>query len=494
LPDQQEDGEHNGAAQRRQSLGAAIVVLASGTIVAQVVPLLAMPLYTRLYTPAEIGTWMVFTGLAGLAAVLISGRYDLAVVLPPSDSLASRIVLGALQRGAGVAALIALISVAALHASPAVEEVIPRAYVLLVPVMGYALAGTNIGSGWSNRSGRYSRIAASAVGAQICGATVSVVAVAVFDSRRGLIWGSVSGALFGLVAILGTSFRELKRILGNKWSSLHTAVLGDYRDFPLYNLPFSLLTTFGVRLPVYVLSIAGHTASAGYAGLSRAVVFVPITLLSTSLGRVFFRSAAEELGRPTLTATAHALYVTIAAVAAVPFGFFSYWAPDLFRVLFGESWFEAGVYTSLMMPSAFAYLFTAWASRVFEVARRQRHMLIVQVVSDLVIVSVLALMLWMGARPRLVIAVYALLTVVYSGAYLAGILRIVQLDRPAILLIAMRSVLVLGMTTVACAMCSLLFSELVAALVSSALVVAVLWGAVLHSARKYMIQLRSVSA
>src|SRR5690606_17488452 len=67
-------------------------VLAAGTAISQLVAFSVAPLLTRLYSPTDFGLFGVFVSVATMAAVVVTLRLDLAVVVPESDSEAMDVV------------------------------------------------------------------------------------------------------------------------------------------------------------------------------------------------------------------------------------------------------------------------------------------------------------------------------------------------------------------------------------------------------------------
>ena len=59
-----------------------VLTLMTGTALAQILLIAISPILTRLYTPAEFGTFALFTSLTSAIAVVAAGRYELAVILP----------------------------------------------------------------------------------------------------------------------------------------------------------------------------------------------------------------------------------------------------------------------------------------------------------------------------------------------------------------------------------------------------------------------------
>ncbi|MCA1803735.1 MAG: hypothetical protein LC662_14920, partial [Rhodothermaceae bacterium] len=82
--------------------------LAGGTGIAQVIPFLALPLLSRLYSPAEFGWFGVYYAIALVTSVFITGRYELSILLPGTKREANHLARLAefLTLGAGILCII----------------------------------------------------------------------------------------------------------------------------------------------------------------------------------------------------------------------------------------------------------------------------------------------------------------------------------------------------------------------------------------------------
>ena len=69
-----------------------VVVLASGTMVSQVIILIALPFITRLYSPTEYGVYSMYTSIISIMLMLVSFSYENAITLPEEDKMASSLL------------------------------------------------------------------------------------------------------------------------------------------------------------------------------------------------------------------------------------------------------------------------------------------------------------------------------------------------------------------------------------------------------------------
>ena len=57
-----------------------VSILVSGTIVAQVIAVLASPILSRLYSPEQFGEYAIFITIVGLLSTISSLSYEMAIV------------------------------------------------------------------------------------------------------------------------------------------------------------------------------------------------------------------------------------------------------------------------------------------------------------------------------------------------------------------------------------------------------------------------------
>ena len=69
-----------------------VLTLMSGTLIAQALPFFTSPILSRIYSPENFGVYGLFTSIVGVTAVLATGRYELAIMLPKKETDARTIV------------------------------------------------------------------------------------------------------------------------------------------------------------------------------------------------------------------------------------------------------------------------------------------------------------------------------------------------------------------------------------------------------------------
>ena len=371
--------------------------LLAGSIAAQAIPLAALPLVSRLYTPEAIGLQTLAVSWATVISVVITFRLDLAAVLPQSQDAAKRIVHAALT------AMLVTVPVFAIVLAVfwrGVLDVIGSSeagfWILFVIVLSVAMALSQIATAVLIRERKFARMATMNVANQgitqslalalgVAGAWVGGPVLARTVGQLSAVGVVLSGGLAGYIRSWRPSIANLR------------SVAAEYRQFPTFNVPYSVISTTARDAPLIIFGIFASAATVGVYGLARVIMFVPTSLASVSFSPVFFRAAVDEIGTPVLERRARHLLRLGLFVPAAAFALVAVRGPEIFVTAFGEPWQQAGLFAAVLAPASWFTIQSSWIGRVFEVSGRQRRQLVMQIATDaVVILSVLVTLMLSG--------------------------------------------------------------------------------------------------
>ena len=406
-----------------------VLTLMTGTTIAQALPLAITPFLTRLYTPAEFGLLALFMNLTVILSVVATGRYDLALMLPKEDKEAMNVlslsVVLTLFTSCLVLSIVILFNepITGLFKTPKFST-----WLYLLPLSTLFYGIFQILCSWLNRQKQYVALAGSNVtlktGTEITKLAVGINKKISTTLSNGLIVGYMFGQFLAstilIIHFLKHEWQKVKLI--NFKKTLFFAKL--YKKFPIYNVPFSLISSFSQGFLVIAFISSGHPEAAGFFGFTKSAMFLPITLLSTSLGRVFFKEATVHFQTPRLEEIAVKLFYGIAKLFTPFIVFIMFWAPEIFGYVFGKPWIEAGKYAAIFAPVVFLFLFTSWPERIFEVAQKQQIPFFIQLISDTIIISTILSLLHWKAKPITCVLIYTLISFLYHTTYIFAVFRV----------------------------------------------------------------------
>ena len=67
-----------------------VLKLSSSTVVASAVGLLTLPIITNIFAISDLGRYQLLVSIVAMLGVIASLRYDMAIILPKEDAVASK--------------------------------------------------------------------------------------------------------------------------------------------------------------------------------------------------------------------------------------------------------------------------------------------------------------------------------------------------------------------------------------------------------------------
>lgn len=352
-----------------------VATLVGGTAVAQALALAIAPIVARLYAPDAFGTATLFASLVSIVGVVACLRYELAIMLPESEEEAVNLLAVSAVSAIGTAAISAFVI---LFAGEWLVRLFNaqglRPYLWLVPV-AVLLQGILLAlKCWSTRGKHFGRVSAAGV-LQSGGTNAGQLALgAAGQAHAGALIGSrVFGAALAAVVLGAQSWRN-DRDLGRRRPSRLGMLAGArlHRKFPLFDTWASLLNTASATLPAFLLAAFFSMTVVGHYGLGMRAVYFPMTLVGAGIAQVFFQRSAEARTRGELAPTVRNVFEFLVSAAIVPLLVLTIAGRDLFSVVFGGRWAEAGSYAQILSPWMFALFTSSPMSILLRVLERQQ--------------------------------------------------------------------------------------------------------------------------
>ncbi len=332
-----------------------VATLVTGTGLAQALPLVLAPVLTRLYSPEDFGAFALYASMCAILAVLVTGKYELAIVVPKRDSEAINI--------AAVTAMLSLLIslvflvLVALRGQRVAEwlnhpEVAPWLY--FVPVTTLIVGWYHALNAWTHRRARYSGMATSRVVQSGAAGASQLVAGFVRSGPVGLIVGQMAGQLLATLFLAASIPAQERRRIRSISVKRMVWVARKHLDYPKYMVPGQAMSVGAAELPLLLLSVVFGAGVAGYYALAQRVMAAPLSLVASAVGDVYRQKAAERFAREgecrdlfRATLTRLLLFAFLPALPVLLFG------PSLFAFVFGDGWRSAGEVAALLSVLVF---------------------------------------------------------------------------------------------------------------------------------------------
>lgn len=367
-----------------------VLTLMTGTSLAQAIPIAISPILTRLYSPEEFGRFALYIAITMIASVLVTGRYELAILLPRQDRDALHIAALAMALSIAISAVLLLVvlffaqPIAVLLGDAALAP-----WLYWVPASTLLLGLYQSLNYWSNRKAQYKRLAISRTVQSGSAALAQLGSGYAGSGAVGLVGGQITGQVLATSVLACLIWREDHGLIRTLRALRSVALAKKYINFPKYLIVAHGFNTASGQMPVLLLSALFNTTAAGFFTLTQRVMAAPMALVAGALGDVFRQEASQAYMRQgQCKAIYQKTFKRLLLISIVPFTIFFFVAPVLFAWMFGEQWRVAGEYAQILTPMAFFQFITSPLSSMFMIAEKQRLDLLWQIfLLFLVIVS-----------------------------------------------------------------------------------------------------------
>jgi O-antigen/teichoic acid export membrane protein len=414
--------QENIESRKKTNFSTDILKLVSGTTVAQIVGILASPFLARLFSPDAFGVFALFSSIVGVIAAVFTLQYELAIMLPKDDVDAANLFAGSL----GIATLLSFLmipivwlwgpSIAGWLNAPALAQ-----YLWLAPILlffGGIGAGHPVLNAWASRARHFSQISITQV-TSTATSTLGTLALGFsgFNSGGGLIVGNLLGSIVSPLLIGSQIWMQNQRLF---LASIRFPVIWQnlkrYRKFALYSTPSALLNTVSWQVPAFLLSFFFSPAVVGYYTFGNQLLRLPMNLIGGSIGQAFYSHASVAYHEGTLAVFVENTFRRLVDYSFFPVLMLAVIGKELFLVVFGAQWAEAGVYTQILSLWMIFWFISSPMSRLYSVLEKNE----LSFWLNAVVLVTRVISIWLGGilgSPRLALLFFSI-----SGAVVYGFL------------------------------------------------------------------------
>ena len=392
-------------------------------MIAQAVPVLVSPILTRQYSAYEIGNLGLFTAIVNVAGPIISGRYELAMMIPKSQREASFMyVLAIIVAITG--SLLLCVPFGVLELFHVTNLSASNILFLLLPLAVFLYGYFNVNNYLATRLQKFKLVSSSRVVQSLSASLLQVTFGFLSFLRSGLILGYVAGQIISS-AYIGYIHKRAGRFIGIKYR-IFSSLVKKYKDYVLINAPSSLMDSISLFAPVFFIKAGYGSEQLGYYTLAQRLITLPTILIGQAISQVFLQRITSYHGdkqkmKADMFKTFKGLLI-VAFVIAVGIFLFS---PFAFSLVFGEKWKLSGELARIMSLSFFIRLIVNPISPVFIATQELKKLAVWQTgyFVSIILLSVIGIQIF--SLESLIIA-YAVFDCIIYSIYLWIILKILR--------------------------------------------------------------------
>lgn len=359
-----------------------VTVLASGSVIAQVISVLISPVLSRLYSPEEYGLLAVFLSVLNMVTVIMCLRYELAIVLPKSESDAVSLVKLCLLLATAFTLILLPVSIlfseeiSGVLGNPNISFWLPF---LVLTIFITAIYNTL--NFFLTRSKEFKTITKSKV-YQSIGQSATSVGFGLYGMTSiGLILSAIAGQILSAFTL---AYSSLKRIFVFHKSDINKirVLAKRYKEFPSVNMPLAIIDIFSLQVIVLLISNFFADEITGYYSFALRLLTIPSVLIGGAVGQVFYQRLSDMVNNNgDYKSLILQTWKTLFAISIIPLTLIIIFAPDIFAFVFGERWRYSGNISSILCIMYFFMFLTAPVSSIYLIFKQQKLALIFTFIS-----------------------------------------------------------------------------------------------------------------
>jgi O-antigen/teichoic acid export membrane protein len=328
--------------------------LITSSAISQIIAFLFQLCSARLYSPDVFGEYVIYLSIIGVASVVATGKYDTAILTTNTDADSRLLLLLSFFISTLYCSVLLAISIIALRIFFIISD-LPFLELLPLSIVGlYFVILTQILTAYLSRHEEYRVISYNQL-LQSIFVGVSAIALGYFNFHDGLIYSHIISVIFASGFLILKTYPVLISF-GESNKNLNGYLLFDvakrYQKFPKYTMAQALVGQISTQMiPILIQSIYS-TYVIGQYYLAYKLFAAPITMVSSSLSRVYTSEAANYYYNNRLyiymLTKRRFLNLLIWSMSA---GLIIYFISSyIVEFVYGDKWSYAGVLAKIIIP------------------------------------------------------------------------------------------------------------------------------------------------
>ncbi|NVO60954.1 lipopolysaccharide biosynthesis protein [Photobacterium damselae] len=318
-----------------------ILRLVSGTILAQLLPLLMLPIITRMMGNEEFGYYTLFFTSTMMLGALVSLRFDYGINSVTTESEAKLMFFLCLYLSIVFSFLILIV------VSFLIYFDLLKVVWFLLPFSVLCLSTYQCYYFYINYKQNFRLMSNSKIiNAFVC-VSVQLFVVVFLHNSNGAYWGLFMGYLFSIIYMY-----RIEPVNSNKITFKRMRfVFIKYQSYPKLTFPGSLINFISGNIPIYSIGYFYGVSQSGLYGLATRVAGAPTSMIARSISEVFRTKAMCEYKK---SGNFRNVFIKVSAasflLSSVGFVILCKYSEYIFSAVFGNEWIDASKYLNILAP------------------------------------------------------------------------------------------------------------------------------------------------
>lgn len=360
---------------RKNSIWIGIIHMGLGTMLAQMINIVAQPILTRVFRAETLGIYTYLISLATMIIPVASLKLDMLIVSDPDDKEAQYITDTCIVVNAIVSVLYAIIIFVGFNMPKSNIFNKYGSIIYIVPFLVFTNGLRFLFISYLNRYKKYKTISVIAIIREAIRAIIQVGAGFLSLGVFALSMGYAVSPLFGLNIQMKDYVNKFKNRQKLNVSKFKQIIFEKGRRQILYLVPAQFINSFSSSLVTISITALFSAKILGYYSAGARILDIPIIFITSNVSKVCYQRISENVinNKPVLK-TLFSVIVVLSMISMIGFGVLYFIAPSLSEVVFGKGYRVAGeyirclciMYAVRLVATSFAGVYTVFKKQNFE--------------------------------------------------------------------------------------------------------------------------------
>ena len=354
-----------------------IMLLMTGSVLAQILALCISPVMTRIYSEEQIGEYTLLLTAVNMFGAVICGRYDMSIISEENEeNVYSLIKLSAL-----ITFFTSVVVSIGYTIYLSVTDSLSLSWyftIIILFLLLFIFGLTNILTSYNNRNKEYKLMSSVSVIRELVKDAVLIIFGSLKAGAFGLIFSQLIGNVAGLKRQAKKIIENRNALLSIRKNEIRTVAYSHIRQ-PLFSVPAIFANNFSYSVINIFINHLFDSTTLGFYSMSYRLLGIPLSVVSGSVSKVYFEKAEKDYQnnknfRKTFLQTS----LVLVAFAIPMVIFFIAFAPSVFEFVFGNGWRVSGEYVQILAPMFGIRLVVSSLTPTMIIMKKQSLELVIQ--------------------------------------------------------------------------------------------------------------------
>ncbi len=328
-----------------------VLIVMMGTVLAQAVPVLVLPILTRFIPPLELGQYFQWYSASLVCAVLVVCSLDMAIYTAETKEEISditRVVVGLswifLVFACILAFSMALTGFRILNISP--MQVLATGMYSGMSAVTQCIIAEHV------YDGRFVKQAKAKIVYALMPAILQLLFLVIGGSWGHIIAGQLAGMALTLYILSRVNGSSIFSLLFSSDKNIIRHGLQKWKRFPMFSLPANLVGSVSSQSPLLAIGVLYGAETAAHYGVALKTIAIPIGFLGGAILTVFKRDASEEFRSIKNCKSTYVKAMRNLVLFSLVMGLTVWLLSDLvFEIGYGKEYRQSSDFAKLLLPA-----------------------------------------------------------------------------------------------------------------------------------------------